>query len=190
MKKAAFLDRDGVINRKAPEGEYVTRWEEMVFLPGAREAIRSLNQAGYFVVVVSNQRCVAKGLITTSELESMHVRMRQEFKAAGATIDAIYYCPHDFQPLCSCRKPQPGMLLEAARTHHLDLAESWMIGDSDHDVEAGKSAGCRTVQLMDDSKPPIGGANAVASSLLDAVHKLLEVQEGFPATSSGLPLLS
>jgi D-glycero-D-manno-heptose 1,7-bisphosphate phosphatase len=184
MKKAAFLDRDGVINRKAPEGQYVTRWEEMEFLPGAREAIRSLNQAGYFVVVVSNQRCVAKGLITTSDLESLHARMRQEFKAAGAKIDSIYYCPHDFQPPCSCRKPQPGMLLEAARTHELDLAESWMIGDSEHDVEAGKSAGCRTVRLIDDGKSPIGEANFVASSLIEAVRKLLEAQADLPATAA------
>ncbi len=117
MKKAAFLDRDGVINRKAPEGQYVTRWEEMEFLPGAGEAIRLLNDAGFFVVVVSNQRCVAKGLISTDELESIHARMRGEFQVAGARIDAIYYCPHDDQPPCGCRKPQPGMLLEAARTH-------------------------------------------------------------------------
>ena len=134
MKKAAFLDRDGVINRKAPEGEYVTRWEDMEFLPGTREAIRLLNDAGFLVVVVSNQRCVAKGLITTEELESMHVRMCREFQAAGATIDAVYYCPHDYQPPCGCRKPQPGMLLDAARAHDVQLAASWMIGDSDHDV--------------------------------------------------------
>jgi D-glycero-D-manno-heptose 1,7-bisphosphate phosphatase len=175
MKKAAFLDRDGVLNRKAPEGQYVTRWEAMEFLPGAREAIRSLNQGGYFVVVVSNQRCVAKGLITTFELESMHARMRHEFEAAGARIDAIYYCPHDFQPPCNCRKPQPGMLLEAARRQELDLAESWMIGDSERDVEAGRNAGCRTALLIEDGESSTGGADLVASSLLDAVHKILEV---------------
>ena len=188
MKKAAFLDRDGVLNRKAPEGEYVTRWEEMEFLPGAREAVRLLNQAGYLVVVVSNQRCVAKGLIATSELDSIHARMRHEFEAVGARIDAIYYCPHDSQPPCSCRKPQPGMLLEAARKHELDLAESWMIGDSDHDVEAGRSAGCWTVRLIGDGEPPIGEANVVASSLLDAVHKVLELQSDLSTTGARLPL--
>lgn len=188
MKKAAFLDRDGVLNRKASsEDEYVTRWEDMEFLPGVHEAVRLLNRAGYFVVVVSNQRCIAKGLITTSELESMHARMRHEFEVAGARINAIYYCPHEVQPPCICRKPEPGMLLEAAREHQIDLAESWMIGDSKRDVEAGKRAGCRTVQLMEGNTFLIGGANAVASSLLDAVHKLLEIQGGFAATSAGLP---
>jgi len=187
MKKAVFLDRDGVINRKAPEPHYVTRWEEMEFLPGAREAIRSLNQAGYFVVVVSNQRCVAKGLITTSELDSLHARMRHEFEGAGARIDAIYYCPHEVQPPCDCRKPKPGMLLEAARTHLIDLGGSWMIGDSDDDVEAGRSAGCSTAQVTEDAKST-GGADLVASSLLDAVHKILEVQTGLPATGIELRL--
>jgi D-glycero-D-manno-heptose 1,7-bisphosphate phosphatase len=186
MKKAVFLDRDGVLNRKAPEGQYVTRWEEMEFLPGAPEAVRLLNQAGYFVAVVSNQRCVAKRLITASELESMHVRMQRKYAAAGARIDAIYYCPHDFEPPCSCRKPQPGMLLQAARTHDLDLSESWMIGDSAHDVEAGKRAGCRTARLIEDGKLSIE-ADVVASSLLDAVHKILREHTGFPTASVGLP---
>ena len=86
MKNTAFLDHDGVINSKAPEGQYVTRWADMGFLPGLREAIRLLNDAGFLVIVVSNQRCVAKGLITTEDLESMHVRMCREFHAAGATL--------------------------------------------------------------------------------------------------------
>jgi len=133
MKRAAFLDRDGVINRKAPEGQYVTRWDDMEFLPGARDAIRLLNDAGFLVVVVSNQRCVAKGLITAAQLELLHARMLREFLAAGARIDAVYYCPHDNQPPCSCRKPKPGMILDAARAHDINLATSWMIGDSETD---------------------------------------------------------
>src|SRR5215831_6533466 len=109
MRKAAFLDRDGVINRKAREGEYVTRWEEMEILPEVGKAIALLNQAGFLVIVVTNQRCVAKGLITTGELEVLHRRMLEALANDGARIDAIYYCPHEAQPPCRCRKPKPGM---------------------------------------------------------------------------------
>jgi D-glycero-D-manno-heptose 1,7-bisphosphate phosphatase len=179
MKKALFLDRDGVINRKAPEGQYVTRWEEMEFLPGVHEAVRLLNHAGFFVVVVSNQRCVAKGLITIADLESMHARMRHEFAAAGADLDAICYCPHDYEPACVCRKPQPGMLLDAAREHEIDLTRSWMIGDSGHDVEAGRSAGCRTVRLTEDDESIVNDSDVVASSLLDAVRRILQIEASF-----------
>jgi D-glycero-D-manno-heptose 1,7-bisphosphate phosphatase len=147
----------------------------MEFLPDVREAIRLLNRGGFFVVVVSNQRCVAKGLITTAELDSLHARMREEFAAAGARIDAIYYCPHEMLPPCACRKPQPGLLLDAARKHELDLTASWMIGDSEHDIEAGRTAGCRTVRLTDDGKSKDNGADVFASSLLEAARKILQI---------------
>jgi D-glycero-D-manno-heptose 1,7-bisphosphate phosphatase len=178
MNKAAFLDRDGVINRKAEEGQYVTRWEEMSFLPGSSEAIRLFNRAGFLVVVVSNQRCVAKGLVTSNEVDSLHARMRGAFEAAGATIDAIYYCPHEARPACSCRKPRPGMLLQAARTFDIDLAASWMIGDSESDVEAGRTAGCSTARLMAMAvaHTAAGTADIVAGSLFDATHKILQMQ--------------
>ena len=173
MKKAAFLDRDGVINRRPPEGQYVTRWEEMQFLPGVSEAIALLTQAGYYVIVVSNQRCVAKGLLTQSELEAIHERMCQELANDCAIITKVYYCPHEKQPPCSCRKPAPGMLLEAAQTYEIDLASSWLIGDSDIDVEAGRNAGCKTVRILRRDEGGNGGAHLTALSLLDAVHRLL-----------------
>ncbi len=176
MKKAAFLDRDGVLNRKAPEGQYVTRWEDMEFLPGSFEAVRLLNAAGFLVVVITNQRCVAKGLITPQDLESLHARMSLEFQAAGATIDAIYYCPHDYQPPCNCRKPQPGMLLDAVRDHNIELNPSWMIGDSDHDVQAGRTAGCHTALVAAHRKFNQANADIVATSLLDATHKILQTK--------------
>lgn len=173
MKKAAFLDRDGVINRKAPEGQYVTRWKEMEFLPGVAHAIALLNQAGFQVIVVSNQRCVAKGLMSEADLEVLHQRMCRELAAAGATIDAVYYCPHEIHPPCSCRKPAPGMLLTAAREHQIDLTASWMIGDSDLDVEAGKNAGCRTARIWKRDEVLNGIADMCAESLRDAVHQIL-----------------
>ncbi len=176
MNRAAFLDRDGVINRKPPEGKYVTCWEEMQFLPGVPEAIVLLKEAGYDVFVVTNQRGVAKGLLTEGELELIHQRMCQQLAAAGATITKVYSCPHEKQPPCSCRKPAPGMLLTAARAHEVDLSLSWMIGDSVIDVEAGKNAGCRTVRIVKWDEPGNGGADLVARSLLDAVHQVLSLQ--------------
>lgn len=182
MTKAAFLDRDGVINQKAPEGEYVTRWEDFHLLPGAVEGITQLKLAGFAVIVVTNQRCVAKGLLTEEELVILHRRMTDELAHVGATIDALYYCPHELDPPCRCRKPEPGMLLEAARSRNLDLAASWMIGDSDCDIQAGKNAGCRTARLSDKkfsvTEPKketaeSGEADVVASSLLEAVPQIL-----------------
>ncbi|HXZ30771.1 MAG TPA: HAD family hydrolase [Terriglobales bacterium] len=177
MKRAAFLDRDGVINRKAREGKYVTRWEEMQILPGVSDAIALLNRAGFRVIVVSNQRCVAKGLITTADLEALHRRLCEALARDGATIDAIYYCPHETQPPCRCRKPQPGMLLDAARDHDIDLGASWMIGDSKADVEAGKSAGCNTALLAGGERGAKEEAGTVAASLLEAVQRILQLEE-------------
>jgi len=173
MKRAAFLDRDGVINRKPKEGQYVTRWEEMQFLPGVAEGIALLIGAGFCVIVASNQRCVAKGLLTVRELDLIHQRMCQELAAAGAVITEVYYCPHETQPPCSCRKPAPGMLLSAARAHEIDLTASWMIGDSDIDVEAGKNAGCRTARILKSDQIASGSADVLAQSLLLAVHQIL-----------------
>ncbi len=114
MNKAAFLDRDGVINRKAPtEDEYITRWEDMEILPGVVEAIALLSRAGFHVIVVSNQRSIAKGMLTTHELDAIHRRMCGELEIMGGKIDGVYYCPHEEQPPCGCRKPEPGMLFAA-----------------------------------------------------------------------------
>lgn len=188
MNKAVFLDRDGVINRKArTEDEYVTRWEEMKILPGVEEAIVRLNQGDYRVIVVTNQRSIAKGLITAPELDAIHQRMCEHLSSAGAKIDGVYYCPHELEPPCGCRKPQPGMLLEAARVHDIDLTASWMIGDSEKDVEAGKKAGCRTARLIEAGKPTDGSADVVASSLLHVVHKILDVEECLPVTDAVQP---
>jgi histidinol-phosphate phosphatase family protein len=174
MKKAAFLDRDGVINRKPPEGKYVTRWEELEILPGVPEAIVLLTRAGYCVLAVSNQRCVAKGLLTVSELESIHERLCQELETKGAHLTKIYYCPHDNNPPCSCRKPAPGMLLKAARENGIKLESSWMVGDSEVDIQAGRRAGCRTVRIGEGDTAATG-ASLLAPTLLEAVHRVLEL---------------
>jgi len=170
VNKAAFLDRDGVINRKAPtEDEYVTSWDEVQILPGVAQAIIQFNRVGFLVIVVTNQRSVAKGLITEAGLNSIHQRMYDELARAGAIIHRIYYCPHELEPPCDCRKPQPGMLLRAACTYGIDLSTSWMIGDSDNDVAAGQNAGCRTSRLLGRNESA-GGGHFVARSLLEDTH--------------------
>jgi D-glycero-D-manno-heptose 1,7-bisphosphate phosphatase len=173
MKRAVFLDRDGVINRAAPEGQYVTRWEELQFLPGVAQAITLLNGAGFRVIVVTNQRCVARGLLTVAALKLIHQRMCSELAAGGAVIDDVFFCPHEKQPPCSCRKPAPGMLLAAALKHQIDLTTSWMIGDSDIDIEAGRNAGCRTARIL--KKNEVAGCIADLSvhSLLEAIPQIL-----------------
>jgi D-glycero-D-manno-heptose 1,7-bisphosphate phosphatase len=177
-----FLDRDGVINRKAPEGRYVTRWEDFHVLPGVVEGIILLNRAGFWVIVVTNQRCVAKGLMTVADLEKVHERMSDFLARAGATIDAIHYCPHEVEQYCNCRKPAPGMLLDAASSLGVELTASWVIGDSDTDVEAGKNVGCKTARLLATNKTvdepghrsvTRDYADIVAPSLLDAVRQIL-----------------
>ena len=173
MSRAAFLDRDGTLNRKLPDGQYVTRWEQVQFLPEVAKAITLLNRAGFLAIVVSNQRCVAKGLISLEDLEAIHRRMCAELAAEGARIDEVYYCPHEEYPPCSCRKPAPGMLLAAGRTHRIDLAASWMIGDSEVDVQAGKRAGCSTARVLTNGESATHHTDITGSSLLDVVEKLL-----------------
>jgi histidinol-phosphate phosphatase family protein len=173
MNKAIFLDRDGVINQKPKEGEYITSWAEFHLLPGAAEGIAQLNRAGYLTVVVTNQRCVAKGLLSAPKLEKIHQQMSQALLQANAKLDGIYYCPHDYEAECDCRKPAPGMLLEAARRHNIDLGSSWMIGDSEIDMQAGVNAGCKTAHVHSGWETS-GRGDITASSLLDSVRQILE----------------
>jgi len=173
MKRALLLDRDGVINRRPREGEYITRWQEVEFLPGVPEAIQAAKRADFAVIVVTNQRCVAKELITAAELEALHRRMCDSLASAGAVIDAIYYCPHDLQPACNCRKPAPGMLLTAAHEHRLDLSKSWMVGDSEVDIAAARNAGCKAARLLSPGEKADQRAEVTTTTLFEAVQVVL-----------------
>jgi D-glycero-D-manno-heptose 1,7-bisphosphate phosphatase len=181
MNRAVFLDRDGVINRKARKGEYITNWQEVEFLSGVAEAIALLNSSGFRVIVITNQRCVAKGQISIPELESLHLRMVSRLAEQGANIDAVYYCPHEKEPRCTCRKPAPGMLMSAAHDHGIDLRQSWMIGDSDIDIEAGKAAGCKTVRILAAGETNNLKSDLSADSLLAAVNLVQQRESGYAA---------
>ncbi len=160
---AAFLDRDGTINVKAPEGEYVESPDELVLLPGAAAAVRALNDAGVPVAVVTNQRGVALGRMTLDDLQRVHDRLDALLAdAAGARVDRYYACPHD-KDSCDCRKPRPGMLLQAARDLGIDPRDAVMIGDSESDAEAGRRAGARAIRLGADV-PTLGDAVALVLS--------------------------
>ena len=156
-RSAVFLDRDGTLNRPAGPDRYITEVGELVLLGGAAAAVDLLRGAGFAVVVVSNQRGVARGLMSTQRLAEIDGRLRQLIP-----IDAAYYCPHGHDAGCDCRKPAPGMLLRAAAEHNLDLARSWMVGDAATDIEAGQRAGCRTRRVA-----PVDGA------LLEAARAIL-----------------
>lgn len=144
----AFLDRDGTINEKAPEGDHVKTPEELTLHRGVPAAIRRLNDAGITVIVITNQRGIALGRMTEAALEDIHCALSERLAAtAGARIDAFFYCPHDIGE-CDCRKPASGMFLQAReRFPWIDLRRSVMIGDSASDVEAGQRLGMATLQL-------------------------------------------
>jgi D-glycero-D-manno-heptose 1,7-bisphosphate phosphatase len=192
VNRAIFLDRDGVINQRPVEGEYITRWEDFHVLPGVAESISLLNRAGFQVIVITNQRCVAKQQITEPALQEMHRRMLEALAAQGATVDAVYYCPHDHEPACECRKPQPGMILEASQTWSIDLKASWMVGDSASDVEAGRRAGCKTVYISGKTAETqtVTGADFTAASLLEAVRKILALEQKHPGAPALTPAYS
>lgn len=141
MGRVALLDRDGTINAKAPEGEYITTPEELALLPGSARAVRLLNDAGVHVAVVTNQRGIALGRMTEDDLAAVHEHLAAMLaEHAGARVDLWLHCPHD-KDTCSCRKPQPGMLLEALARLGGDAASSLMAGDADSDLAAGAAAG-------------------------------------------------
>jgi D-glycero-D-manno-heptose 1,7-bisphosphate phosphatase len=149
-RRAAFLDRDGVLNRRAGPDDYVKSVAEFEWLAGAREAVRRLNDAGWLVLVVTNQRGIARGLMSAADVEAIHARAQRELHEIGAHVDAFYYCPHGDGDRCACRKPQPGLILRAAQDWNVDLAASFLIGDDDRDLEAARRAGVRAAKMPSD----------------------------------------
>ncbi len=148
MRRCLFLDRDGVINAAPARGEYIQSWEEFRLLPEAVGWIRLFKAAGYLAIVVTNQRGIALGVMTEAELLVLHGRMRAELAAQGAVLDDIFYCPHQ-EGACDCRKPLPGMVLEAQRKWDIDLAGSLLVGDGERDRLLGERCGIPFVLVRD-----------------------------------------
>jgi D-glycero-D-manno-heptose 1,7-bisphosphate phosphatase len=172
-----FLDRDGVLNRKMPEGAYVTDWAQFQWLAGADEAIARMNRAGLTVILVTNQRGIALGLYTHAQLEHIHANLQRHLARHGARLDAVYYCPHDHDE-CNCRKPDTGLFEQALQQFpQANAQNSVVIGDSLSDIQAGRRLGMKTVFIQGEADRRKSGssaaaelADAVAGSLLQAVE--------------------
>lgn len=177
-QKAIFLDRDGTINKYVG---FLRNIDEFELIDGVAEAIRLVNESGYLAIVVTNQPVVARGEVTVPQLQEIHNKLETLLGNAGAYLDGIYFCPHhphkgyegevsELKIDCDCRKPKPGMLLEAAQDFNIDLLQSWMIGDGEIDVKAGQNAGCRTALIGSENY----GQDVTENSLLRAIKQIVD----------------
>ena len=178
-QKAIFLDRDGTINKYVG---FLRKEEVFELLPGVAEAIKRINKSGYLAVVVTNQPVIARGEVTFEGLETIHNKMETLLGMEGAYLDGIYFCPHhphsgyegevkELKIECDCRKPKPGMLLKAAEDLNIDLSQSYMVGDGENDIKAGKAAACKTVLLNTECE--YYGQDICVGSLKDFVDQYL-----------------
>lgn len=149
MKKAVLLDRDGIINQK--KEDYVKSVEEFIILKDVPNAIKLLNENDFLVIIVTNQSAINRGYLTHQRLKSIHNFMKIELKKFGCHIDAIYYCPHSPDENCLCRKPNDGLIKKAVKDFSIDISSSWLIGDSDSDIEAAKKVGLRSIMMKTNS---------------------------------------
>ena len=145
--KAIFLDRDGVINRDRGS-EYVDRWDKFRFIPGSLKALRLLKEEGYRVVVISNQAGVAKGVYSLKELSLLTRRMKEKVEEAGGRLDAVYYCTHQKENRCTCRKPKTALFRRAHLRFGIPFKNAFVVGDSVRDIIAGKRLRCRTILVL------------------------------------------
>jgi len=179
-KITVFLDRDGVINKR--RRILVKSWNAFEFLPGVLESLKKLKNNGYRIIVVTNQDVVGWNFISESKLNEIHEKMRAAVEDAGGEISDIFYCPHNPMRKCDCRKPKPGMLLEAAEKYKISPADSWMVGDKLSDMAAGKAFGSKTILVKAGKRTPLESdssgdsskqADFVVYSLEDAVGVIL-----------------
>ncbi len=163
--RCVFFDRDGIVNTSPGPG-YVERLEDFHIQPAFLEAAAIARDRGYGIAIATNQRGVARGFMSRQALDKIHESLLDHLRATGIPLLAIYCCTHE-RNTCTCRKPQPGLLLQAAQEHDIDLAASWMIGDNETDIEAGRRAGCRTILV--NAAPP---ANTRANHIIPDIGGL------------------
>ena len=145
--KTVFVDRDGVINQE--RSDYVKSISELEIYPNVSKNIKLLKDAGFLVIVITNQSAVNRGIITHEMINQIHNSIQDHLKKHGTFLDGFYYCPHIPNENCNCRKPKPGLFQQAILELNIDLNSSWMIGDSDSDIEAADSIGCKAIKISD-----------------------------------------
>ncbi len=180
--KVIFLDRDGVINKDPggwTEHSYVTRWSDFHFLPGAKDAVRKLTEAGYEIIIVSNQAGIDRGYFSMDTLKEITDNMLREIFSHGGKINSVHYCPHKPEEECGCRKPATGLFKKAAEKIGINFKECFFIGDGSTDIAAGKKIGCRTILLLsgksnlEDVKDWEHKPDFIKKDLLEAVNWIL-----------------
>ena len=192
LNRAVFLDRDGVVNAmvyKQADDIFDSPYDcaEFELLPSSGEGIRIINELGLLAIIISNQPGIAKGRCTPEVLEAITEKMQAELALQGARLDKIFYCMHhpeaiieDYRVVCDCRKPKPGLLLKAAQHFNIGLGKSYMVGDSQKDIQAGQAAGCKTILVHNHSlrqeEQMSPGPDFIAANLLEAVRQIQQVE--------------
>jgi len=161
-KKAIFLDRDGVINKN--RSDYVKDISELKIFSNVSESIKKLKNYGFLVIVITNQSAINRGLTSHENVNKIHHSIESFLEKNKTSIDAFYYCPHKPDENCMCRKPKPGLIIQASNEFNIELKSSWMIGDSDSDVKAGELAGCNSIKICSDFKLP-DAVNMISKSI-------------------------
>jgi D-glycero-D-manno-heptose 1,7-bisphosphate phosphatase len=187
---AIFLDRDGVINENSEE--HIKSWAEFQFIPNAIRTIRELTETGLPIFVVTNQAAINRKLMTVDDLNDIHTRMLEAITEGGGRITNVYFCPHTPQEKCNCRKPEPGMLLQAAKEYDIDLSQSFMVGDAWTDMAAGREAGTYNILLLTGrgrwnvapSWDQLGVDMSAACDVADAAYIIKERLAGHPVITT------
>ena len=146
IRKAVFLDRDGVINKN--KDDYVKNISELEIFPNISEPIKQLKNLGFFVIVITNQSAINRGLTTHENINKIHQTIQEYLKSNKTFIDAFFYCPHKPEEKCICRKPKPGLIIQATKEFNINLKSSWMIGDRDSDIKSAEFAGCNSIKIL------------------------------------------
>ena len=168
-QRAVILDRDGTLNERPPQAQYVKTWDQFRWLPGAIESLQLLKKAGYKVILASNQPGIGRGVMTEEDLDQLHGAMKDDLARHGVVLDAIYHCPHGWDDGCLCRKPRPGLLFQAQRDFHLNLTNTMFIGDDPRDRQAGEAAGCLT-ELVSENWPLLKVVNEYLGKMRHGFH--------------------